>query len=438
MKTQKLKTRALPRCAALSGLASLLTLGVSGAALCQTTQNTSVNVAPDPVRPSELDRSQSSPSTRAEGMGGTGLVLGTDIVDASYNPASIAQAGSYSVGASVVGNTSNVHVSKINDLSKGLKDLGNKVNGSSGNQSLVDIRDSFQKVYNFATDAGANDSNGSPANVGAGLTSAAGVSVKNVGVVVYGSLAAEVRLNAYNQGYLKTNYTGLGSPSGALRAGYGVLGFTNIAVPFSIPLQVGTLGISPRITQASFASAGFVANETDLTNGVDANGTPNGNIIGGTYKEVHEQKFDVDLGFTSIPDPIYHVRGAIVVRNLLSPSYHLPLTPNGAHFGAQPSFNDFNFTQKPQIDIGAAREDSAMNLSYALEVHDLNNVNGGKRSLHAGVEYGVNKMFFVRGGYDQSRFVAGLGFAAGGFRLDIASGTNPEEKVALSLSYRVK
>lgn len=428
-----MKTKRFSRFAALAGLAGLVTFAGAGGAFCQAPA-APVNVppAPDPVRPTDLDRSQMAPSARASGMGGTGLVIGHDVSDAAFNPASIARAGTYSEAQSIVGSSSNVHVSKINDLANGLKDLGNKVNGSSGNQSLADVRDSFRKVYNFATDAGASDSTGSPASVGAALSPVVGLSVKNIGIVGYGSLAAQVRLNAYNQGYLGTNDPNLGSPSGAIRAAYGVLGLTNIAIPFSIPVAIGTVGISPRVTQASFAAAGFVADETSSANGTGADGNPNGNIIGGTYKEVHQQKFDIDLGFTSIPDPIYHVRGAIVIRNLLSPSYNLPLINNGAHFGANPTFGDFNFTQKPQIDIGVAREDK--NLSYALELHDLNNVNGGKRSVHAGVEYGINKMLFVRGGYDQSRFVAGLGLALGGFRLDVATGSNPQDKVALGIT----
>ena len=87
------------------------------------------------------------------GMGGTDLIMFGDVGGAAFNPASVGGAGTYSESQSAVGRTSNVHVAKINDLSNGLKHLGDQFNNSNG--SLASVRDSFQKVYNFATDAGA-------------------------------------------------------------------------------------------------------------------------------------------------------------------------------------------------------------------------------------------------------------------------------------------
>lgn len=403
----------------LAGWSGALALGSIHAAFCQ---------APAPVTPSDLDRTQFRASARALGMGGTDLITSGDVSSAAFNPASIGSAGTYSASATVVGRTSNVHVSKINDLSKGLKDLGDQFNNSNG--SLASVRDAFQKVYNFATDAGANDNGSTPATLSASLAPLAGFSVKNVGLVGYGTLAAKVDLQP-----VAIAVPGLSGPTGKVYASYGVLGLTNVAIPFSLPVKVGTVGISPRFTQASFAAAGFLADETDTSNGFDTNvspTTPNGNILGATYKEVHQQKFDVDLGFTSIPDPIYHVQGAVVVHNLLSPTYHLPRVINGTSLGMIPP-GDFNFQMKPQIDLGGLSRYEGV--TYAAELHNVGNVNGGKRSVHLGAEYSVNKMLFVRGGYDTSRFVAGIGIALGGVRLDIATGTNPQEQVAVGLTF---
>ena len=382
--------------------------------------------APAPVTPSELDRTQFRASARAMGMGGTDLILSGDVGGAAFNPASVGAAGAYSETQTAVGRTSNVHVAKINDLSNGLKDLGNQFNNANG--SLAPVRDAFQKVYRFATNAGANDQSGSPATLSASLAPLAGFSVKNIGLVAYGTLAARVDLQP-----IAVPITGLSGQTGKVYARYGVLGLTNIAVPFSLPVAIGTVGISPRFTQASFAAAGFLADETDLSNGTDPlTGAPNGNIVGATYKEVHQQKFDIDLGFTSIPDPIYHIRGAVVVHNLLSPTYHLPRVVNGTSLGVIPS-GDFAFQMKPQIDIGGL---STLNkITYAAELHNLGNVNGGKRSLHLGVEYPIGRTLSLRGGYDQSRFVAGLGLSFGGVRLDLATGTDPQQQVALGLTF---
>lgn len=409
------KQRGLPTLAGLT--CAGLVAALCGAAHAQ---------APAPVTPSELDRTQFRASAHAMGMGGTDLILSGDVGGAAFNPASVGAAGAYSETQTAVGRTSNVHVAKINDLSNGLKDLGNQFNNANG--SLAPVRDAFQKVYRFATNAGANDQSGSPATLSASLAPLAGFSVKNIGLVAYGTLAARVDLQP-----IAVPITGLSGQTGKVYARYGVLGLTNIAVPFSLPVAVGTVGISPRLTQASFAAAGFLADETDTGNGTDPlTGAPNGNIIGATYKEVHQQKFDIDLGFTSIPDPVYHIRGAVVVHNLLSPTYHLPRVVNGTSLGVIPS-GDFAFQMKPQIDIGGL---STLNkVTYAAELHNLGNVNGGKRSLHLGVEYPIGRTLSLRGGYDRSRFVAGLGLSFGGARLDLATGTDPQQQVALGLTF---
>ena len=121
----------------------LIALSAGSAASAQTAP------VPSPIGPSQLDRTQFRASARAMGMGGSDLLLFGDASGAAFNPAAIAFAGPSSEANTVSGRTSNVHVSKINDLSKGLKDLGNQFNDS--NSSLAGIRDSFRKIYSFAT-----------------------------------------------------------------------------------------------------------------------------------------------------------------------------------------------------------------------------------------------------------------------------------------------
>lgn len=384
--------------------------------------------SPAPVAPSDIDRTHLRASARALGMGGTDLIVLGDISGAAYNPAAIANAGAYSEAQTISGRTSNVNVSKINDLSKGLRDLGNQT--SSGSSTLAPVRDAFQKVYRFATDAGASDTSSTPATLDASVAPLVGASVKNVGIVGYGMLAAQVQLQP-----VAIPVSGLNGQTGQVYARYGVLGLTNIGIPIGITTPVGAVGIMPRYVEASYAGAGFLADET-VENGtrVDPN-VPNGLIVGATYREVHQSKFDVDLGFTSIPDPLYHIQGAIVVHNLLSPTFHLPRVVN-SHVGVIPTGGDFDFQMKPQVDVGAASRYNGV--TYAAELHNLNSVNGGKSTVHLGVEYPIGGTFSLRGGYDANRFVAGLGFSFGGVRLDLATGTNPQEQVALGLTFSGK
>ena len=384
---------------------------------------------PSPIGPDQLDRTQFRASARAQGMGGADLLLFGDVSGAAFNPAAIAFAGPSSETNTLSARTGNVHVGKINGLSSGLKDLGDQFNSSSS--SLAGIRDAFRRIYSFASDAGAGQ-NGSPASLTADAAPLAGINARNVGVVAYGSLSAKVSLQAFNQVSLGTNFAMLGSPSGAETAAYGVLGLSNIAVPFSVKTSAGPIGISPRYEQASYAGAGFMANETSTANGFDASGAPNGEIAGATYREVHQSKFDVDLGYISNPDPIYHLRGAFAVHNLLSPVFHLPRRLNSS-LGAVPAGGDFSFGLKPQVDIGGLSV--FRHVSYVAELHNINSVNGGKRSVHLGLEYPLARGLSLRGGYDQSRFVAGLGLSFGGIRLDLAASTNPQEQAALSLTF---
>ena len=411
------------RVTALVGTVGFLALGGVSAAHCQAIA-VAVPIQGNPVAPTDMDRTQIRAGARALGMGGTDLI-GNDVSYAAYNPASIARTGSFSTSTTVVGRSSNIHVDKIKDLSNGVKDLGNQFNSSDN--SLAGVRDAVGKVYNFATNAGASDTNVTPASLSANLAPLTGISLGKFGIVGYGSLIAQINLQPQ-----AVAIAGIAPPAGRLSVGYGVLGLSNIAIPFALPIKVGTIGFSPRLTQASYAGAGFLADEMDTQYGSDANGVPNGSISGATYKEVHQQKFDLDAGFTSIPDPIYHIQGAVVIHNLLSPTYHLPVVPNGTSIGIQNPPSNFDFQMKPEIDLGASR--THQGLSLAAELHNLGNVNGGKRSVHLGAEYGIGKMLFLRGGYDQSRFVVGIGIALGGVRLDIATGSKPQEQAALSLT----
>ena len=403
-----------------------LVLALLGAAHAASAQTAPV---PQPIGPDQLDRTQFRASARAQGMGGADLLLFGDVSGAAFNPAAIAFAGPSSETNTLSARTGNVHVGKINSLSSGLKDLGDQFNSSSS--SLAGIRDAFQKIYSFATDAGAGQ-NGAPASLSADAAPLAGINARNVGVVGYGSLAAKVSLQAFSQAALGTHYTNLGTPSGAETAAYGVLGLTNIAVPFSVKTAVGALGISPRYEQASYAGAGFMANETSAANGFDSSGAPNGEIAGATYREVQQGKLDLDLGYISNPDPVSHLRGAVAVHNLLSPTFHLPRRINSS-LGAVPDGGDFSFGLKPQVDVGGLAV--FHRVSYVAELHNLGSVNGGKRSAHLGLEYPVARGLSLRGGYDQSRFVAGLGLSFGGIRLDLAASTNPQEQAALSLTF---
>ena len=100
--------------------------------------------------------------------------------------------------------------------------------------------------------------------------------------------------------------------------------------------------------------------------------------------------------------------GGSVVLTQLTAGGPLSFTQqaDGSSLGVIPG-GDFNFQMKPQIDLGGL---STMNkITYAAEMHNINNinnVNGGKRSFHLG-----------------------------GARLDLATGTDPQQQVALGLTF---
>lgn len=384
-------------------LTALGVLALASAAHCQ-------------VVPSDMDRTQMRPSARALGMGGTDLIITDDASGAAFNPASISQAGRGSIAADVQARTSNLNVSKVNKVVNDLKDFRDQANNNNINNTVSAVQNSFNELYDFAQGAGANTANGAPARINATLAPLLGFSVGapggvSGGLLYYGGAQADVRLLAQS------------FPTGRLlQIDGGALVLQNIAVPIALPTTSGTVGISLKSVQANYTGISAVADER--TNAVSST----------VFGESNQRKFDVDLGYTSAPAAVTGIRYAAVVHNLLSPSFHLqsPTGPNGS-----PASRDFSFSMKPQIDAGLlAPIPGYKGLQVAAEVHNLNGVNGGKKTFHLGGELQTSQSFAVRLGYDNQAIVAGIGLSLGDFRIDVATSTRPQERLSIGSTLR--
>ncbi|BDI32479.1 hypothetical protein CCAX7_45300 [Capsulimonas corticalis] len=378
------------------------------------------------VLPGDIDRSQFRASAHALGMGGSDLLLNDGIDSAAANPAAIGDSGKFSFGLSAEARTDNVKWSDINDVVDNVTKVRDQIDNTTGGISTGQVTaayDAFDSIYNFAIKAGAQP-NGGPATLKAVGAPSLGFSFGKFGVIAYGGVAVNLKLSA---GTGTGPGLGLGLiPTGVVRPSAvqigdkrkvsvdgGLLAMSTVAVPIAVPIAVGVIGVSPKFVRADYGALSYTA---DASN----------NLISGTnYNSVSDQKLDVDLGFQS--KSFLGVRYAAVVRNLLQPKFNLK-----RRVGGHDQAGDFNFTNSTEFDLGAMY--TKENASYVVEEHNLSGANGANSTFHLGGEYRVGPVFALRAGYDDDRFVAGLGFNLHGTRFDIASSSDPDQRIAASVT----
>ncbi|MBV9850936.1 MAG: hypothetical protein JO250_14790 [Armatimonadetes bacterium] len=388
------------------------------------------------VVPGDIDKTNIRPSAHALGLGGSYLLLGDDSYGVIFNPAAAAQARQAAgLGLAAEGQTSNINIGDVTKLVDRLKTLRDQINNNPNNpNNLQGAQGAFNDVYNFATAAGA--SGASPARLtgsvsagiggsGGGLLSVIHLHGLSFGAVAYGGVSADARITAQTLGDGSRNITING----------GAVGLTSIGIPvaYLLPNNAGTVGLTPKIVRADYA--GFNDNATE-------NATQTGgSITGAAFGEVNSQQFDLDAGYISptltvspAPGaPPVAVQGALVVRHILSPSFSLAKNINNASAGFQDTAPaNFNFSLHPEVDLGAGA--SAYGARLVGEVHNIGGENGGGHTFHVGAEYTAFKYVVPRIGYDNDRFVYGLGLNFGPLRFNAAAGTDPQQRAAADLS----
>jgi hypothetical protein len=393
-------------------------IAASAVALLGSTQNSFGQTAP--LGPDALNRSEIRPGARALGMGGTSLLAVDDASAAAWNPAAVLRSSRFSVTASAVGRTDNVNVQDIQDVADDIQDLVDVLDTSS--PQVSDVQPAFNSVYNFAIKSGANVG-GNPARLTGTVTPVVGASFGSYGIVTHSGLIGDATLGV----------TGTAVGTRTLSGNSGALALSTVAIPFARPLRVagpartdlGTIGVSLKFVRADYAAATFTANEASNT------------ITGISFDRVSDQRPDLDIGYITPTLPKYfNAQGAVVIRNLLSPRFSLPQTVSGSFGAVPPVGGNFNFRQRPQIDAGVLVPIPNHPAIVAAELHNLTESNGGNMSIHIGGEYRVHRMLALRAGIDRNQLVGGFGLSLGPARLDLAVGTNVQERFALGFTLR--
>lgn len=368
------------------------------------------------VLPGDIDRSTIRPGARALGMGGSYLIAVDDASAAVWNPAAIAGTKRMTFPLSIAARTDNIDVDKISDLVNGIGDLSDEVENNPALSSVANVQSAFNDVYRFARDAGAQPG-GAPARLEASVVPLIGFSAKNYGLTVHSGIFADARLGV----------TGTTVGNRTVAANAGGLALSAVSVPYAQEftdkkgVSIGTFGISAKYMRADYAAANFSANEI-----IDS-------VTGTTYDHDSDSAFDVDLGYISPSFPkLYGARAAVAVRHVLSPKFSFSSDTNVNGTTVAPT--NFSFKQRPQIDVGVAVPNAVPRTLFAAELHNLSGTNGGDLSFHLGAEYAINRQFAVRAGLDDDKIVGGLGINLGPTRLDVAVGTNLQERFALGLS----
>lgn len=368
--------------------------------------------------PRFMDRSFHRPGARALGMGGAYLLATDDATAVAWNPAALVNVKRFTLPVEIVGRT-NFDVRDIQDLVDDLETIRDQTDVDDLQQVIAAIQNAFTRVQNFAR---------SRPTLRASLLPFGGLSFGNFALTANSEAIVQVDT------WVDTNSDPIGVSGGAplptpnlyFRGGAIALTSVGIANAHSLPAGL-TLGITVRYVRADFA--GFFGGAT--TNNIFARDP----VIGQDFDRVDEAKFTFDIGAIWEPPvqpPMWRIRYAAVVRNVLPMKFNLPATSNGI---PRPGF-DFSFRLNPEIDLGvlAAWKERTIGV---LELHNVTQTNGGKRTIHVGVEHLLGgDVFAVRVGYDDDKPVLGLGINFKLLRIDLASGLRPKERAAIGISFR--
>jgi hypothetical protein len=393
------------RTSVLAGMVGLIWLATATAGHAQTV-----------VTPSDLDRTLFRPSARSGGMGGTYLLYLDDASGLAFNPALLGDAGRYSVSVEAGARTEDVPWDALQNAKDALDELKDALNTGS----LDDARGAFSTLYDIAVDTGAQVAGARGGGFEGEVDPMVGASWKNIGVVAYGGYGAQVGMRV-GEG------TGPETDKRTLTVSGGVLNLQTIEVGYAFRLKTGRLGVGVKQIRSGYGGYAM---------GVDAS---NNTVVGARIRKQDSRKVDMDVGFLSDPVPVKGLPGgfrwAATVRNLLNPSFSVPIE---AVQVSGPPLNlptDADFRLKPQIDVGSTVP--FKRVLAAMELHNLTNTNGGELTFHLGGEYRLAKWVALRAGLDDDELVAGAGFNWGPVRLDLATGTDVRERLYAGLSVRV-
>jgi hypothetical protein len=373
------------------------------------------------VLPPSMNRTLYRPSARSIGMGGTYLLALDDATSLAFNPALLGNAGRYSFAVEAGARTDNIPWDKFDELQDDLDALRDAI--AEGGSAAVDaVLEAFNRLYNFALDAGAQVGEPGLREVSGEVDPFVGFSVGSVGAVLYGGEGLSVGLGI-------SEGTGPDADKRTVTVSAGALQLVTVEVGHAFRWGAGRMGVGLKHVRSRY---------TGYALGADAS---TNSITGAHVQRTDDGGFDLDLGYITDPLPLKGLDGpglqlAGVVRHLISPEFSVPLEITRVVGPPVDVPANSDFRLNPQFDLGTAVP--FKRLLVAMELHNVSGTNGGQLTFHVGGEYRLLKWLRLRAGYDDDKFVGGVGVAFGPVRLDVATATDPRERVYASLSVRVQ
>ena len=393
------------------------------------------------IGPKSLDRSFQRPGARALGMGGAYLLATDDATAVAWNPAALVNVKRFTLPVEVTGRV-NFNILDVRDLKDDLEKISDEIPSQISTPDDAQrvagaIRSAFNRVRDF--------SQRNPTLSGS-LSPVVGLSFGDYGLAISNGSFFEVQTYTGQEDpiNLGINYT----PPDTLHAVGGAISLTSVGIAHARSLPMGlTLGVTVRGVRADFLGFRVGVSLTDANNDLipdDADKNNDGiidtDIVAGTlFNRVDNSRFTLDIGAIwepPIQPPMLKVRYAAVVRNALPVKFSLPVSYDPGSTPGLPLPPNFDFRLNPEIDLGAFAEWRGRT-NLVFELHNITSSNGGKRSVHAGVEHlFIGNIFAVRIGYDDGKPAFGLGINLIVLRIDLAAGFNPKERAAVGISLR--
>jgi len=387
------------------------------------------------VGPKFLDRSFQRPGARALGMGGAYLLATDDATAVAWNPAALVNVKRFTLPIEVSGRV-NFNILDVRDLKDDLQKISDEI------PSQINTPDDAQRVANAIRGAFNRVSDFSQRNptLSGSLSPVVGLSFGDYGLAISNSSFFEVQTYTGQEDpiNLGINYT----PPDTLHAVGGAISLTSVGIAHARSLPMGlTLGVTVRGVRADFLGFRVGVSLTDRDFNLVPDDFENGlDIVAGTlFNRVDSSRFTLDIGAIWEPPvqpPMLKVRYAAVVRNALPVKFSLPVSYDPGSTPGLPLPPNFDFRLDPEIDLGALAEWGGRT-NFVFELHNITSSNGGKRSVHAGVERSfIGNVFAVRVGYDDGKPVFGFGINLVVLRIDLAAGFKPKERAAVGISLR--
>ncbi|MDR3709959.1 MAG: hypothetical protein P4L33_16810 [Capsulimonadaceae bacterium] len=383
--------------------ADAMGLALATAALVLTCANGYCATTPPAQKASDFDYSYQSGSPTAEALGGSYLLSLKGPEAGAANPSQVNNDLQPSISVGAVVSDSNINVNNAQNLINQLSNLNDSSKSSSG---ISAANSAFNDVWNYAGSAGAAvnpiGTYKNPGSLSVRIDPVIGASLGGRWALI-GESNVQAVANIYR------NQTG---STKQLSVGGGAVGLTSAGVAFATPVNKITYGLYPKILRADYVGYAYSID--------DQGGTPSRTNV--PYEGKQTVDLDAGASMNVLPDTL---DASVVVRHLFFPSLSVE--------------SGDTIKLNPEVDFGVHAKYYGLD-GYA-EAHNLTASNVGNSGAgvtdHLGLQKTLVNTLALRAGFDDGKFVYGVGLHLFVINVDFAAGSSIDQRVGLSASFKI-